>query len=342
MKTLVLGGTAWLGRHLAQRALERGHDVTCVARGSDIPDGARLVTADRDDDDALSGVASEHWDAVVDVARQPGHVRRAVRDLRDSADRYAFVSTTSVYASQAELDADETGAVLEPLEADTYDGAELYGSAKVACEDAVRAGFDDRSLIVRPGLIGGPGDPTRRTDHWPWRFAHPAADGAVLVPDAPELPASIIDVRDLADWLVHGIEAGVSGTFNALGPVVPFPEHLEAARRAAVRIVGGASRPVLAPETWLTDHGVGQWAGPGALPLWIADPDWYGMNARSNARARAAGLRLRPLEETLADALSAREAASGGDSAAGSTAGSSVGLSDRDEHRLLEELTAAQ
>ncbi|PPH68564.1 oxidoreductase, partial [Rathayibacter sp. AY1D4] len=167
---------------------------------------------------------------------------------------------------------------------------------KAACEQTVLAGSAP-SLIARAGLIGGPGDPTSRSSYWPWRFS--ARSGPVLVPDAPELPTSVVDVRDLAAWLVASAEARVEGVMNVCGTPVPFGEHLAAARS------GSSAEPVAVPEEWLLERGVGQWAGPGSLPLWIADPDWRGMNARSTARAEAAGFERRELAETLRDAAAA-------------------------------------
>jgi nucleoside-diphosphate-sugar epimerase len=328
MRILVLGGTGWLSHEIAVTAVARQHAVTCVARRADIPDGARSVSADRDRDDALASVATEHWDAVIDVARQPGHVRRAVRDLAPVVDRYLFVSTASVYADHAIPGADESAERLSPLAAEVMNGLEDYGAAKVAGEDAVLAGFGtERTLIVRPGLIGGPGDPTGRTDYWPWRFAHPAVQGAVLVPEAPELPTSVIDVRDLAAWLVSCVERSVMGTFNAQGPAVLFPEHLDVARQAAV----SDARPVSAPGGWLLERGVNEWAGPRSLPLWLADPSWYGMNTRSTDRARAAGLTTRPLIDTLRDALAWRELQP-------DSINRGAGLTDAEERELLAAL----
>ncbi|WKK72626.1 NAD-dependent epimerase/dehydratase family protein [Rathayibacter oskolensis] len=319
MKLLILGGTAWLGRQLATEALARGHDVTCVARGTDVPEGARLIRADRDHDDALRGVAAEHWDAVIDVARQPGHVRRAVRDLGE-AGRYLFVSTGNVYASQSELGADEDAELLAPLAADSFTDPDDYGAAKVACEQAVIEGFSpSRSLIARAGLLGGPCDPTGRSSYWPWRFAHPAVEGAVLVPDAPSLPTAVLDVRDLAVWLVQCASLGTAGVFNAAGVTMPLPAFLAAAALDSTAV------SVPAPEQWLRDHDVNEWAGPRSLPLWLADPSWYGMNARSTTRAEAAGLVRRPLAETLRDTL-----------AAGHPGG--AGLTDPDERALLAAL----
>jgi nucleoside-diphosphate-sugar epimerase len=328
MRLLLLGGTAWLGHRIAATALERGHRVTCLARGDGIPDGATLVRADRDDPAALEAVARERWDAVIDVARQPGHVRRAVAALEPVAERYLFVSSCSVYASQARVGADESEPTFEPLEADVMESPEDYGRAKVACERAVLEGFGaERSLIARAGLIGGPGDPSGRTTYWPWRFSHPStAGGPVLVADAPDLPTAVIDVRDLAAWLVEAAAGARSGVMNAMGRPLPLPDHLELVQSLA----GHRGRVVAAPEPWLIEHGVAQWSGPRSLPLWLADPDWYGMNARSIDRALAAGLVLRPLEQTVRDILTEQSAPPVG-----------AGLSDDDERGLLSELDRA-
>jgi 2'-hydroxyisoflavone reductase len=328
MRVLVLGGTAWVGRQIAATAISRGHEVTCLARGRAVPEGAHLITADRDDADALPVLAGSRWDVVFDVARQPGHVRRAVRDLEPHADRYFFISTGNVYASQGTVDADETAELTAPLQADRFDDPDDYGPAKVACEAAILTGFGpDRTLIARAGLIGGPGDPTHRTDYWPWRFAHPAVEGRVLVPDAPRLPTAVIDVRDLAGWLMRCAEAGTTGIFNASGLRVMFPEHILAARAAA----GSDAQAVGAPESWLQAHDVSEWSGDRSLPLWLADRSWYGMNARSIERALAAGLTHRPLVETLRDALNVREAQPPGTHGAG--------LTDVAERELLHQLS---
>lgn len=327
MKILVLGGTAWLGHRIAATAISRGHEVTCLARGSAVPDGAHLVNADRNDDGALHSVGDSYWDVVVDVARQPGHVRRAVRDLESRADRFIFVSTGNVYLSQELLGVDETAELNAPLQADHFDAPDDYGPAKVACENAVIEAFgSERSLIARAGLIGGPGDPTGRTHYWPWRFAHPAVPGDVLVPDAPDLPTSVIDVRDLVEWLVRCAEAGTTGTFNAMGPSIPFPEHISAAREAA----DSDAQAVAAPEQWLLDNEVSEWSGDRSLPLWISDKTWYGMGARSASQAQAAGLTFRPLVETLRDGLHARDS----DHAVARGAG----LTDVEERELLHRL----
>lgn len=311
---------------MARMALAAGHDVTCVARGDDLPTGAVHVRADRDTDDALAGVADSRWDVVIDVARQPGHVRRAVRDLAPAAERFVFVSSTSAYVSHSDLGADEDAALHPPLPADEMSSPDDYGAAKAAGERAVLDGFGAaRALIVRPGLVGGPGDPSGRTGYWGSRLASPSnVERRVLVPDAPQLPTAVIDVRDLAGWLVHAAGEGRDGIFNAGGEPMLFPAHLEVARRIA-----GHDGPLeLVGEDWLIEHGVAQWSGPRSLPLWIADRSWYGMNARSSARARAAGLALRPLEETIADSLR-------WDLDHANGPGSGAGLTDDEERALL-------
>lgn len=325
MRLLVLGGTAWLGHEVAATAIANGHEVTCLARGTAVPKGARLVHADRDDDNAIVPLTTAWWDAVIDVATEPGHVRNAVRDLERVATHYLFVSTGNVYASQERIGVDESAERMLPLDTDKMTEPDDYGPAKVACENAVLAAFGaDRSLIARSGLIAGPGDPTGRTDYWPWRFAYPAHPGEVLVPDAPELPAALIDVRDLASWLVRCTKRRTAGIFNAMGPTVTFPEHIEAARQAA----RSDALAVAAPEGWLLERGVREWSGPRSMPLWLADRSWYGMNSRCIDRARAAGLTFRPLVETLRDGLGWRQTQA--DSGA-----RGAGLTDADERELL-------
>ena len=208
IKLLVLSGTAWVGQTVTATAVAAGHEVRCLDREVDVPVGAVLLRTDRDGEDALAPVAAEHWDAVIDVARQPIHVRRAVRDLEPMVERYLFVSSGNVYASQEEIGQNEDALRLDPLDTDVMASMEDYGAAKVACENAVLAGFgNSRTVIARAGLIGGPGDLSGRSGYWPWRFAHPSGNnGAVLVPDVPELPTAVIDVRDLAAWLAdHGV-----------------------------------------------------------------------------------------------------------------------------------------
>ena len=293
---LMLGGTAFLGRAITTAAIDRGHDVTCLARGSaDPPAGATFVRADRDTDGALAPVAGTEWDAVIDVSRQPGQVRRAAAELRTR--HWVFVSTGNVYADHGTLERNEDAALLEPLAVDVMESMEMYGEAKVACENAVRSA-GTTATVVRPGLIGGPGDWSGRTGYWPWRFAHPTGDD-VIVPDDPDHPCALIDVRDLAAWLVTAAQRRLDGTFNATGPTTSLRDVLAASARVAESSI---RLRAVAPAR-LAELGVASWMGPMSLPLWIDEPGWRGFATLDTTRARAAGLTTRPIEETLADAL---------------------------------------
>lgn len=298
----MLGGTQWLGSTVALEAVARGHEVTALARGESgrVPPGVALVRGDRSEAGAYDAVADAEWDAVVDVARQPGHVRSAVSALGSRARHWVFVSSCSVYAAHDTPGADESAALLPAHEDDTAP-PEAYGEAKVACEAAVSGGLADRTfLIARAGLIGGPGDHTDRTGYWPLRFAHPATDdGAVLVPDSPGLGTQVIDVRDLAAWLVDSAETGRGGILNVAGDVVPLAEHLETARQVA----GHQGPLVTADPDWLVAQGVQEWSGERSLPLWLHSPGWEGFGARGTGAARAAGLVPRRLADTLRDTL---------------------------------------
>jgi len=298
-RVLVLGGTAMLGGEIARTAVARGHHVTCVARGDagTFPKGTTVIRADRDSENGLAAVAEQPWDAVYDVARLPGQVKRAVRDLAGAA-LYVFVSTCNVYAAQDEPLADESAALLEPLDSDTAEPADFYGRRKVACENLVLGGFEtSHSLIARSGLIGGPGDTTTRSGYWPMRFA---ASDDVIVPDDPQLPTQLIDVRDFAGWLVDAAGSdSIRGIANVVGDTVAFGDYLETARRVADH----HGRVVAASREWLLGHGVQEFAGPKSMPLWLSDPDWRAFMDRSNARAKQLGLSIRPLSETLADVL---------------------------------------
>jgi len=252
--------------------------------------------------------------------------------LAGSTAGYLFVSSGNVYADHRTPGQDETGRLLAPLDHDVMESMETYGEAKVACERHVlQAMGTERTFIARVGLIGGPGDIFDRSGYWPLRFARPAdADGTVLAPDAPDLPTQVIDVRDLAAWIVDAADRGVTGTFNATGPTVPFAEHLEIARAVA----GHTGDVIHADQRWLLSQGVQEWMGPRSLPLWLADPDWLGFSANDSSRARRAGLATRPLDETLADTLA-------WELSRPSRGARRAGLSDDDERVLLTALAQA-
>jgi 2'-hydroxyisoflavone reductase len=301
MRLLVLGGTAWLGGQIASTAVERGHEVTCLARGAagPVPDGAVLVAADRADAAAYDAVRDQDWDAVVDVSWQPGFVRSALDALGARARHWTYVSSCSVYADQSVPGIDESAALLPALDGDEA-SREEYGEAKVACEQAALAAVGDRLLVARSGLIAGPGDRSDRVGAWVARFALAVDDGGpVLVPDTPDQPVQAVDVRDLAGWLVTSAEAGITGVFNASGPVLRFGDLISISRSVA----GHTGPVVLVDSDWLAAQKVEEFMGPESVALWMHDPEWAGFSARDTKAAVRAGLTTRPLERTIADTL---------------------------------------
>ena len=301
MQLLILGGTAWLGRTIAMTAVERGHQVTCLARGqAGAPaEGATLVAVDRADPTAYDQVRDRAWDAVVEISWQPGFVRGALAALGDRARHWTYVSSCSVYADQSRPGNDESAPLLPALTGDVAE-REQYGEAKVACEDASRAAVGDRLVVARSGLIAGPGDRSDRVGAWVARFARAVEDGEpVLVPDAPDQPVQAVDVRDLAGWIVGSAEAGRVGTYNASGPVLSFPELI-----ALSRSVAGHTGPVvLVDPDWLAEQQVEEFMGPESVALWLHDPEWAGFSSRDTSAITRAGLTTRGLDQTLADTL---------------------------------------
>jgi 2'-hydroxyisoflavone reductase len=294
---LILGGTAFLGRELATQGLARGHAVTCLARGESgaVADGAMLVAADRSRPDAYDAVRGREWGAVFEVSWQPGFVREALQALR--AKHWTYVSSGNAYAAFDVPGADESAPLREATDQEVVE-RELYGEAKVACELASVAAVGDRLVIARAGLIGGPGDKSDRGGAWVARAAR-APEEPLLVPDTPDLATSVIDVRDLASWLLDCAERGTTGTFDTVGPVVPFGEWIE-----LVREVGGHTGPVvLAPQEWLEEQKVEQYMGPESIAMWITEAGYEGWSNRSGAAAAQAGLTHRSRKEFLVDTL---------------------------------------
>ncbi|MDX6283242.1 MAG: hypothetical protein QOH03_4313 [Kribbellaceae bacterium] len=238
----------------------------------------------------------KEWDAVFEVSWQPGFVRAALAALKD-AKHWTYVSTGNVYAAFDVPGADESAPLREATDQEAAD-RELYGEAKVACELASVAAVGDRLVIARAGLIGGPGDLSDRGGAWVARAAR-APEEPLLVPDTPDLATSVIDVRDLASWLLDNAERGTTGTFDTVGPVVPFGEWID-----LVREVGGHTGPVvLAPQEWLEEQKVEQYMGPESIAMWITAPGYEGWSNRSGAAAAKAGLTHRPRKDFLVDTL---------------------------------------
>ena len=300
MNLLVLGGPRFLGRAVTDAALAAGHEVTFFNRGRTnpelYPEVERLVGDRTESVDALRG---RSWDAVVDTCGYlPDVVRSSAEALADSG-LYCFVSSISVYAGFTTVnDEDSPVAQIGDHPADEVTN-ESYGPLKALCEDEARDVFGARALIVRPGLIVGPHDPTGRFTYWPHRVAH---GGEVLAPAPREAPTQVIDVRDLGAWIVELCARGQSGTFNATHPGVSRDELL-----STCRAVTGSDATItwVSPE-FLVEHEVGEWM---ELPLWLVDPELAYADRVDVSRALAAGLTFRALEDTVRGTLEEAETA---------------------------------
>jgi hypothetical protein len=230
-----------------------------------------------------------------------------------------------VYASHATVGADESAPTLPPTRLDEVT-REQYGSAKAACEQAGQDLVGDRLLVARAGLIGGPGDVSGRSGYWVARSARDQ-DGTMLVPDTPTLATSVIDVRDLAGWLLGRARNRTTGVYDTVGQVVPFAEWIALSRQVG----GHRGPPATAPADWLLERGVNEYMGPESMAMWLVEPGTEGWSTRSGAAALACGLKHRPRTALLADLLT-WERDQGLDRAR------PAGLSAQREHDLLAAL----
>lgn len=300
MRLLLIGGSVFLGRALTDAALAAGHAVTHVNRGRSGRDArVETIVVDRATGDLDAALGATTWDAVVDTCGYlPQVVGRSVAALLSRAGRYAFVSSISVYRAFEAEGFDESAEVQptpDPLpEAMT---PETYGALKSACERVVESAFGERAFVVRPGLIVGPHDPSDRFTWWPWRAAQ---GGRFVAPGRPGRRIQLIDVRDLAGWMIASLASGAAGTVQATGPASPLTmgELVE----ACVGVAGGSSEPVWLPDDFLLANGAGPWK---ELPLWLPENDasHRGFMAADCSKARSLGLACRPLEDTVRDTL---------------------------------------
>lgn len=299
MKLLVLGGTVFLGRHIVAEALAHGHKVTLFNRGQHNPDLFPEVEKLRGNRNGnLETLKGRRWDAVIDTCGYiPRLVRASAELLAQSVEHYTFISSISVYADFSAPGLNENAPVgkLQDEAVEEITG-ETYGPLKALCEQAMENAMPGRALIIRPGLIVGPHDPTDRFTYWPYRVAQ---GGGVLAPGHPDRPVQIIDVRDLAKWIMRMVEAGKTGTYNATGPDYTLTiGHLLETCRSVSR---SNATFMWVDEGFLLAVGVQPWM---ELPLWIPDTEEYrGFSAVNCTKAISDGLSFRPLAETIQDTL---------------------------------------
>ena len=264
LRVLILGGTGFIGPHQVRYARERGHTVTLFNRGKTnpglFPDVEKLQ-GDRAVGDYAS-LKGRDWDVVIDNPTTiPRWVRQAGEVLKGHTRQFLFISTMSVYATNDKPDRDESDALATTTEPESEDARRLYGPLKALSEGEATKAFGDRTTIVRPGLIVGPGDLSDRFTYWPVRLQR---GGEVLAPGTPSDPAQVIDARDLAEFVVHCCENGTTGTFNACGPRSPL---------MLGEMLGGI-RAVMVTDAFLTfvdadflaEQKVRPWSD---MPVWI-------------------------------------------------------------------------
>jgi 2'-hydroxyisoflavone reductase len=300
MRILIIGGTRFLGRHLVEAALERSHDVTLFNRGKSNPNlFPQLETIHGDREQDINKLEGRIWDAVIDVA---GYVPRIVRlsadVLKENVSRYVFISTISVYDNFRKIGMNESDPLAKMQDETTEEiTGETYGPLKVLCEQVVQDTFGgERALIVRPGLIVGPYDPTDRFTYWPVRVAR---GGDVLAPQNPEAPIQIIDGRDLSEFILKRIEENASGIYNATGP--DYPLTIGRLLEVSKQVSGSDANFKWASVDFLKQNKIEAWSD---MPTWVPDNEENAGFARMDlTKAINAGLTFRPLEETVRDTL---------------------------------------
>lgn len=321
MNLLILGGTIFLGRHLVAAARAAGHHVTTFNRGSNVIDEQKDIeklTGDRAHD--LSALAGRKWDAVIDTCGyEPTVVAKSIEALKASVSSYVFISTISVYHSFQNERQDEK-AQLKSVEENRADD---YGALKVACERAILESMPDHSLIIRPGLIVGPHDPSDRFTYWPERVAR---GGRVMAPGRAQRQVQFIDARDLSEWIIRLVEAGATGVFNATGPdyALTMEHFLEECNQA----LGNKAQIAWIDEESIMETEIEPWT---EFPLWIPETEesFRGFMSIDCSAAFKAGLTCRPIADTVRDtyAWDARRSKSGDRKA---------GLTDEREQELRE------
>jgi len=301
MKVLMLGGGVFLGRALARQALERGWSLTCLTRGHQKPgpvDGLTWVRGDRRRAEDLKTLAAQDWDAIIDTcAYRPADLETPLEVLGDSCGCWLLISTISVYTEDLAPRGSEDAALLPPVDPQAELG-EHYGALKAMCEDMVQEELEERALIVRPGLIVGPEDPSERFAWWVRELDACSREGR-----APQWPAAVaqpfqwIDVRDVAAFCLHLLAEGAEGAVHVAGPD-PAPRLTEVWERMAACLAPGLAPEVRPEEDWRA-AGIRPWS---ELPLWLPAHSHAAFDLDVGA-ARGAGLQWRSLEESTLDTL---------------------------------------
>ncbi|MBI2333045.1 MAG: SDR family oxidoreductase [Chloroflexi bacterium] len=292
MKILIIGGTRFIGRHLVTSARARGHEVTLFNRGVTNPGLFRRVKTIRGDRETDLNQLSAQWDAVIDTCGYlPRIVRKSAEALKDKVGRYVFISSISVYADFSKIGIQESDPVgkLQDESVEEITG-ETYGPLKALCEKAVQDVCGPQSLIIRPGLIVGPHDPTDRFTYWPLRIAR---GGDVLAPDRPDAMTQFIDARDLSDFIILLIEQNVSGVFNATGNPITLNTVFETCKRVSK----SKANFKWAPVEFLEKNNVTPWSD---MPAWLPEVgENFGASHVDVSKAIHAGLNFTPLTDTI-------------------------------------------
>lgn len=295
MKLLVLGGTRFVGRAVVHDALVRGWEVTALHRGvtGALPPGVTALHADRTDPTALAAALGDSaFDAVVDTWAGAPRVAALSADLlRGRVPRYGYVSSISVYADGRPPGGDESWPTWEGADPDAEQTS--YPADKRGAELAVLRAFPD-ALLARPGLVLGPHEDIGRL---PWWLARCARGGRVVAPGRPERPIQYVDARDLAGWLLDGLETGLAGPVDLVCP----SGHTTTGSllSAVVAATGGAAELVWVPQEQVLAAGVEPWT---QLPCWVPEGGEHaGFMESDTTRALATGLVSRPVTATVED-----------------------------------------
>lgn len=300
MDVLIIGGTKFLGRALVDVLLQNEHTITLFNRGKTNPGlypQVETIIGDRDGQTANLGERS--WDVVIDTCGYvPRIVNQSVQYLKGRTKQYVFVSSISVYKENPTPNQDESAEVIEledKASEDIYATPESYGGLKVLCERATQDGFGEDSLIIRPGLIVGPHDPTNRFTYWPVRIRK---GGKTLAPGNGSGFIQVVDVRDLAEFMVNLIEKNVNGVFNVTGPTRPL--RIDELLDRLIQVTQSDTELVWKQDQWLLDNKVGPWM---EMPLWAPSPAFQASMQTNISKSMEYGMTFRALEETVQDTL---------------------------------------